>query len=205
MTSLRYKPYPSNYYTHAGIDAALALRKEGLNVDHIKSIHLEVAFPMFRTVGEPIERKRNPQTPYEAKFSAPYTVATALLGGTGLGVGLDDFTVENIQDTKRLALMQKIEVSSSAHCSAIFPEHAPAILTIITQEGRQWIKEISLNRGSPENPLSESELALKFKSNSAHIIKQNMTIEKLYDLVSTIDHLPNTDPLFDILKNIRKD
>ena len=25
--SLRFKPYPSNYYTHAGIDAALALSR----------------------------------------------------------------------------------------------------------------------------------------------------------------------------------
>ena len=39
LTSLRYKPYPCNYYTHAGIDAATSLYKEGLNPEHIQFIH----------------------------------------------------------------------------------------------------------------------------------------------------------------------
>ena len=50
--------------------------------------------------------------------------------------------------------MQKIEVSSDAVCNAIFPEHAPAILTVTTQEGKKLIKEIFVNRGSAENPLT---------------------------------------------------
>ena len=28
-----YKPYPSNHFTHPGIDCALALRASGLDVD----------------------------------------------------------------------------------------------------------------------------------------------------------------------------
>jgi 2-methylcitrate dehydratase PrpD len=35
---------------------------------------------MVHTVGEPIERKQYPRTAYEAKFSVPYTFASALLG-----------------------------------------------------------------------------------------------------------------------------
>lgn len=77
MSTIRYKPYPTNYYTHAGIDASLALRKKGLKVEDINTIHLAVAKPMLRTIGEPIDRKRNPRTAYEAKFSAPYTIAAA--------------------------------------------------------------------------------------------------------------------------------
>jgi hypothetical protein len=34
---------------------------------------------MVHTVGEPIERKQHPRTAYEAKFSVPYTFASALL------------------------------------------------------------------------------------------------------------------------------
>lgn len=202
LSSLRYKPYPCNYYTHAGIDAATQFHQEGLNPEDIHSIHLQIAPAMCRTVGEPIERKRNPSTPYEAKFSAPYTVASALLGGGGLGVGLDDFTLDHIQDVKRLALMQKIEVSSSDACHLIFPEHAPAILSIIMQDGKQLIKEAFVNRGSPENPLTENELAIKFKSNAAHALKDKVAIERLYSLVSEIDRLQHIDSIFDILKTI---
>src|SRR5262249_39710175 len=37
-------------------------------------------------------RKQAPQSAYEAKFSGPYTVASAMIGGTSLGLGIDDFT-----------------------------------------------------------------------------------------------------------------
>ena len=47
---------------------------------------------MIRTIGEPIETKRAPETGYQAQFSGPYAVAAGLLGGGGLGVGLDDYT-----------------------------------------------------------------------------------------------------------------
>jgi 2-methylcitrate dehydratase PrpD len=49
--SLRFKPYPSNYYTHAGIDAALALFRRGLKPEQVQSAELAVATPMLRTMG----------------------------------------------------------------------------------------------------------------------------------------------------------
>ena len=91
-----YKPYPSNHFTHPGIDAALALRAAGLDVSSIVSVELGVSDKPFRTIGEPREEKIHPQTPYHAKFSGPYTVASALLGGGGLGVYLDDFTQDAV-------------------------------------------------------------------------------------------------------------
>jgi 2-methylcitrate dehydratase PrpD len=120
MTSLRFKPYPSNYYTHAGIDAALALRRKGLRAEDVRSAHLAVATPMLHTMGEPLDRKQAPRTAYEAKFSGPYTVASALIGGTGLGLGIDDFADELVADPMRRALMSKISVGSDPRCDAIF-------------------------------------------------------------------------------------
>ena len=162
MTSLRFKPYPSNYYTHPGIDAALALRRKGLRAEDVKSAHLAVATPMLHTIGEPLDRKQAPHTAYEAKFSAPYTVAAALIGGTGLGLGIDDFTDELVADPVRRALMSRIDVGSDTRCDAIFPDQAPAILTVVKNNGEQVVEETLVNRASPESPLSEQELAIKF-------------------------------------------
>src|SRR5262249_41033779 len=103
VCGLRFKPYPSNYYTHAGIDAALALRQRGLKAGEVASAQLAVATPMLHTIGEPLDRKQAPQTAYEAKFSGPYTVASTLIGGGGLGLGVDDFTNELIRDPARRA------------------------------------------------------------------------------------------------------
>jgi 2-methylcitrate dehydratase PrpD len=170
ISDLRFKPYPSNYYTHAGIDAALALRKKGLMVQDIETAHLAVATPMLHTVGEPLDRKQAPQTAYEAKFSAPYTVASALMGGTCLGLGIDDFDEKLLHDPVRQALMHKIYVTSDARCDSIFPHQAPAILTVNAKNGSELVQEVLVNRGSAEYPLSDEDLAIKFSDNVSGVL-----------------------------------
>ena len=94
VADIFYKPYPANHYTHCGIDAAIQLRDGGLRAEDVESAHLGVAGATVRTIGEPIDVKQAPDTGYQAQFSGPYTVAAALLGGGGLGLGLADFADE---------------------------------------------------------------------------------------------------------------
>jgi 2-methylcitrate dehydratase PrpD len=86
-----FKPYPCNHFTHAGVDAALRLRAQGLAPADVTAIEPGVAKPVLRTIAEPPEAKARPASGYHAAFSGPYTVAAALLGG-GLGVSHEDFT-----------------------------------------------------------------------------------------------------------------
>jgi 2-methylcitrate dehydratase PrpD len=72
-----FKPYPANHFTHAGIDAAIALREGGLRPDDVEAAHLAVAAPTVRTIGEPLEVKQAPETGYQAQFSGPYTSTPA--------------------------------------------------------------------------------------------------------------------------------
>ena len=174
ISSLRFKPYPSNYYTHAGIDAALALSQKGLRVHEIDSARLAVAQAMLHTVGEPLDRKQTPRTAYEAKFSAPYTVASALIGGSSLGLGIKDFTDDLVRDPARQALMLKIAVTSDPRCDAIFPDQAPAILSVMTRDGRDLSEEVLVNRGGPERPLTDEELAIKFSDNCSEVMRPEM-------------------------------
>src|SRR5262249_58307973 len=122
-SDLRFKPYPSNYYTHAGIDAALAMREKGLTADEVASAQLAVATSMLHTIGEPLDRKQAPQTAYEAKFSGPYTVASALIGGSGLGLGIHDFTDELIRDPTRRARIRRKSGARDPPRDSIFPQH----------------------------------------------------------------------------------
>src|SRR5262249_15718672 len=125
---------------------------------------------MLRTIGEPLGRKQRPQTSYEAKFSGPYTVASALIGGSGLGLGIDDFTDELVGDPARRALMLSIAVTSDPRCDAIFPDQAPAILPVTPKEGRRLVEEVLVNRGGPERPLSNEELSVKFSENGRGVL-----------------------------------
>jgi 2-methylcitrate dehydratase PrpD len=167
-----FKPYPANHFTHAGIDAAMALRKSGLRIDDLAALRLGVAGPTVHTIGEPIESKRLPETGYQAQFSGPYTVVAAFLGGEGLGLGLDDFTDALAQDPVRRAHMAKVEVVEDARCNEIFPEQFPAVLEVRTHAGETFVERVEVNRGGPGKPLSLEELQVKFHDNARRVLDE---------------------------------
>src|SRR5579859_1336398 len=119
-----FKPYPANHYTHAGIDAALAIRQEygrPIDADDVERIELGAAEAPLHTIGEPRDEKIRPRSGYHAQFSGPFTVATALLGGGGLGVYFDDFTDARARDPRLLSLAAKVETFVDPQCDRVFP------------------------------------------------------------------------------------
>lgn len=159
-----YKPYPTNHFTHPGIDCALALRAQGLQTDDIAEIELGVAQPVLRTIAEPAQAKARPLTPYHAKFSGPYTIATALLGGGGLGVGLDDFSPGAFADERRFALAAKVRCFADERATDLFPNAFAAVLRVRTGSGAWLEHRVDSSRGGPEHPLSREEIAAKLTS-----------------------------------------
>ena len=166
LPGIFFKPYPCNHFTHAGIDAALELRSRGLDLTAIESIELGVPSPVLRTIAQPPEAKARPESGYHAAFSGPYTVAAALTGGGGLGLGHEDFTDEAAAAEARLALAGKVTCVADARCDEIFPHQFPAVLTVRLTDGSEHQARVDANRGGPQNPLSSAELARKFTFNA---------------------------------------
>ncbi len=189
-----FKPYPSNHFTHAGIDAALALKKEYDIEDptKIEKIELGVATPTLRTIAQPREAKIHPESGYAARFSGPFTIAAALLGGGGLGVYLDDFSDNNAKSVLYNDLATKVHCFSDPKCDSIFPYHFPAILRIRFTGGSTIEKRVMKNRGSRENPLSQEEVYKKFKLNASPIIGEEQ-----------VQILMDTNKKFECLNNVK--
>ncbi len=162
-----YKPYPTNHFTHPGIDCALALRAQGLAAANIAEIELGAAAPVLRTIAEPPREKARPQTPYHAKFSGPYTIAAALLGGGGLGLSLADFSPGAFVDERRFALAAKVRCVADERATQIFPNAFAAVLRVRTHTGVWLEHRVDSSRGGPEHPLSPQELRLKYAANTA--------------------------------------
>lgn len=162
-----YKPYPTNHFTHAGIDAALELRKQSLNLSDIVSIELGVPEPTLRTIAEPVAEKAAPPTPYAAKFSGPFTVAAALVGGGGLGVGHDDFTSETVTDPERLRLARMVTSTADPTSSDRFPLAFGGVLRLNMSNGTTLEHRIEESRGGQLHPLSRKDLDLKFLGNAS--------------------------------------
>ncbi len=170
LPGIFFKPYPANHFTHTGLDAARRFRARGVRPEDVVSAELGVAGPTVRTIGEPIEVKRAPRTGYQAQFSGPYMVALGLLGGHGLGAGLADFEDEVVHQPHRRALMERITVVADAACDAIYPDQFPSVLRVRTRDGSQLEERVLVNRGGPDDPLSDQDLELKFTENAARVL-----------------------------------
>ena len=153
-----FKPYPCNHFTHPAVDAALRLRAAGLDPAAVEEVVLGVPSPVLRTIGLPPEEKARPRSGYHAQFSGPFVVASALLGGGGLGLWLDDFTDERAHDPQRLALAAKVRCEPDAECDAIFPRRFPARLRVRLAGGEEREEFVPSSRGGAESPLSDDEL-----------------------------------------------
>jgi len=186
-----FKPYPANHFTHAGIDAALAVRARGVRPNHIEHIRLGVARPTVRTIGQPIEAKRAPETGYQAQFSGPFTIAAALCAGSGLGLGLDDFTDDLARDPAMRTLMQKITVEPDPWCDAIYPNQFPAVLTVRTSDG-EITERIAANRGGPDRPLTDDEIATKFRDNAGRVLGDE-AMQQIEQACARLDRLEAID------------
>lgn len=196
-----FKPYPANHFTHAAIDAALRLReKYDLQPDAIQSIHLGAATAPLRTIGEPREQKIRPLSGYHAKFSGPFTVAAALLGGGGLGVYFDDFTDEKVKDPSYLNLAAKVQMFVDPECERIFPNQFPAVLRVNMHSGDVLEERIMANRGGPENPLSDDDLYLKFRLNAERKLTESQ-IDRLADAIMSLEQHESAGAIMSLTSN----
>jgi 2-methylcitrate dehydratase PrpD len=151
-----FKFWPSCRGTHAFIEAALAMRAEGVRAQDIA--HIDMAgIAMLTMLIEPTAQKRAPATAIDAKFSLPFTVATAFEKGA---VTLDSFSPEARADRAVLALAGRTSFAARADWG---PERtASGVLSVALRDGRVRTREIAHAFGHPNNPMSREALIEKF-------------------------------------------
>jgi 2-methylcitrate dehydratase PrpD len=156
-----YKPYPCNHFTHAIVDAVLALKSRGLRSESVESVSIGTAAAPWRTIGDPIAEKRRPRNPYHAAFSAPFVFATALVGGSGLGVTTRDFSDQTLSDPERLRLAAVCDVFVDDECTRVFPSQFPAVVRVRTRDGAELEERVMRNR-----TLDRGQLLVKLADNA---------------------------------------
>lgn len=193
-----FKPYPANHFTHTAIDAARELTRKGVKPKDIERLVLGVAGPIVHTIGEPIDVKQHPVTPYMAQFSGPYAVVVGLLGGGGLGASLADYSEALISDPERVALMEKVSVVADERCSEIFPRQFPSVLRAFLRDGSDVEVEVLSNRGGSERPLSAEELGKKFLDNVESVLSGERAAEAV-ELIARLESVQGISEVFELL------
>ena len=157
IDELSFKPWPSCRGTHAAIELALRLRREQGRVA-AEATHIVVGGgPVQSMLAEPAARKQAPPTAIEAKFSLPFTIATALVHGN---VGLDHFGARALRDGAVLRVASRVRFERCADWGA--DRAASARLSVQLRDGRTRDAELPEPLGSPARPLDDAALVRKF-------------------------------------------
>jgi 2-methylcitrate dehydratase PrpD len=185
-TEVSFKPYPCGRGNHAALDAARALyQRLDLGTAQAGAGIAEVMVATdARTYAEqfaPGTTKRRPMHVVEAQFSLPFLIATALaLGRVGIG------DVARVDNAAVLALADRQQ-------GAIQPD-APAgwaRITVRRTDGRSASQETIAPSGSPEYPLSDAQLAAKFRDCAAHAVRPIApdVVERALSLIQHVDEV----------------
>lgn len=175
------KPYPSCHFAHGLIDCAIALKNDGLKADEIKSIHCFVDEVPISFICDPLEAKYTPNSAYEAKFSMPFLMALGFFDGK---ITLNSY--ENLKREEVLEFAKKI--SYEKRKSQGFPKYFPGHLEASLQDGHIIQKDVFINKGNFDNPLSFEELKAKFLAN-AQIYLDNAKANKILDQIINLENL----------------
>ena len=152
-----FKPWPSCRGTHAYIEAALRLR-EAHAFDPGDIVKVEVVIgPVQTMLCEPRISRIAPTSAIDAKFSIPFTLATALIARA---VTLDSFDVAARADRAILALAAR--VAPRLHPDWGRAQAASGIVTLELADGRTLTAEVMQAAGHPDHPLSDEALVEKF-------------------------------------------
>lgn len=154
IEQLTIKPYPCCGHAFAAIDAALALRHDGLVPGQVERIEVSTYSTALEVAGNP-----DPQTVPAARFSIGFAVAMALLEGR---VTRDCFSPASIDDGARRALTERVTLIADPDFDAAFPARRGATLTITSRDGQVLSRTVPDRSGSPGNPLSEEAVSAKF-------------------------------------------
>ncbi len=161
-----FKPYPCCHYNHAYLDCALELRQaHGLTAADVESVECRVPAGEVPIVCEPREAKLRPRTPYDAQFSLPYSVASALLDGR---IGLDTYVPERLNESQRLALAAR--VTHAVDPDSTFPRGFPGWVRLRLRDGRVLEARAPDGRGSLARPMLPATLIAKFRDNAGRAL-----------------------------------
>lgn len=176
------KPFPACHFTHGCIDAALDLAgKLDGQVERIDRVIALVPEEVIAVVCEPQANKRQPKSAYDAQFSIHYLVAASLLRGR---MSLAELAPEALNDRSILDLAARVEYRTDPNSQ--FPTHYSGEVTAVLTGGNEVTARRDRNRGAPDQPLTNDEIAEKFAQNAATAVAP-ARLEAIQDIILELD------------------
>lgn len=157
IEGLNVKRYPACYAAHRAIDAALSLHERvAARLDEVEAIDVEIG-----RLQAAMLRFADPRSALDAKFSAQFAVACALLEGR---VGLAQLRDAQLGAPALRALMAKVRVRPLDDADPEDPLFSRFDRVTVAMRGGERIasEPVARPKGHAQRPLTDDELAAKF-------------------------------------------
>jgi 2-methylcitrate dehydratase PrpD len=185
------KPYPSCRYTHATIDAVIAIMAESdAEAKNIDAIEIEVGTTGLRMVAHPPELKRNPKNVVEGQFSVFFAAAASVVSGRYNWASYELLNTPEITD-----LMNRITINYNSDLGSSLE----SCVTIKFAGGNSQVRRVVFPKGEPENPLSPEEMQGKFSEWGYPTLGPERALS-VAGLVQQLDDLDTIDVLANQLR-----
>lgn len=185
IESTLFKFHSACFLTHATIDAALALRADGLATADIESVEVVVPPGHLDVCAIP-----EPQTGSEGKFSLRFTTALALHSGT-----LDEsrFTDATVRDPELVALRDLVHVTTADDI-----ELFGGLINVRTRDGRVLHAEADSRRPREPRSAEQQLIALDRKFNG--LVEPILGATATQRLHRMLTNLPDLDSVSALLR-----
>ena len=182
ITRMTIKNHCCCGHIFAPIDGALHLQqRHGLGVEQIRRVSIA-----SYAAGTDIVANYHASSALEARFSAPYVVANALVHGS---VRLNAFSEERLRDPVTLDLMKRVVVTADPELSKGYPAQRAAHVEIETADGRVLKHFQATRKGDPDCQLSDAELNDKYNELAIPVIGERAARE-LLNALWALERLP---------------
>jgi 2-methylcitrate dehydratase PrpD len=137
-----------------------------------------------------------PTNELQAKFSMEFCMAILLLERKA---GLSEFTDKVVNSPKVRQMIGKIEFGVHPEAEAAGYEKMTTIIDIELADGRRLGGRADFGKGSPANPISDAELAAKFRECAAWGKLPKASADKVVDRVFNLEKLKSIRELTRLL------
>jgi 2-methylcitrate dehydratase PrpD len=187
------KPHPSGSLTHPGMAVMMELiRKHDIQPARVKRVAVGTNHNMPNALIH-----HRPKNELQAKFSMEFCMAILLLERKG---GLEQFTDAVVNRADVQAMIEKVDFAVHPEAEAAGFDKMTTIIEIELDDGKVFKERADFGKGSPANPMTDDELAEKFRQCAQWGKLPKDRVATVLDMLWHIETLKDVNELTKLLR-----
>ena len=186
------KPYPSGSLSHPAMtELARLISANNIQGTEVEKVDIGANHNMTTTL-----LHHQPKTGLEAKFSMEFCLAILLLRGKA---GLGEFSDQVVQRADVQDMIRRVTFYVDPEAEKAGYDKMTSLLKLHLKDGRVVSGRADFGKGSPANPMTFEEVAVKFRGCAEYAEWPKAKAEKIIAFVKTLESIPDVSTLSPLL------